>query len=97
MCAQNAVPPPAAFAMPSDPMPLTSWSRNQIPRKKMAGISTRSKKITTKIAVSTRDCGYRTKYAPMTAAMAPLAPSMGTLENGLKRIWMTPAAAPAPR
>ena len=42
-CAQNATPPCAASA-PIEPTPLKSCIRNQMPRKKIAGISTRSRK-----------------------------------------------------
>ena len=45
--------------------------------------------------VSTRECGYRTKYAPITPAIAPLAPIIGTSEYGL--ITTCPSAASAPQ
>ena len=48
-----------------------------------------------KTAVSTRECGYRTKYAPITPAIAPLAPIIGTSESGF--IATCPKTAIAPQ
>ena len=57
----------------------------------------RSMKKKMKTAVSTRDCGKRTKYAPITPAIAPLAPTIGTNDEGLITAWPSAAAAPQPR
>ena len=56
MWAQNATPPVIA-RVPSEPTPLNSSIRNQMPRKKIAGISIMSMKNTRKTTVSTRECG----------------------------------------
>lgn len=90
-CAQNATPPPAALI---DPIPLASCIRNHTPRKKIAGTSTSSMKKKIGTSVSTREWGKSTKYAPITPAIAPLAPIIGTVDPGLAAIC--PKAAPAP-
>src|SRR5918995_1660268 len=38
-----------------------------------------------------RECGYRTKYAPITPAMAPLAPTIGTTDSGLVTVCRSAA------
>ena len=68
---------------PSEPTPLNSSLMNQMPRKKIAGISTMSMKNNRKTTVNTREWGYNTKYAPMTAAIAPLAPIIGMVDSAL--------------
>ena len=48
-------------------------------------------------AVSTRECGYSTKYAPITPAIAPLAPIIGTIDDGFMATWPSAATAPQNR
>src|SRR5919198_832903 len=80
MCAKNATPPPCSGRRIPSP-PSKSWSRIQIPRKRIAGTSWRKKKNPRKIAVSTFAFGRSRKYAPSTAAIAPLAPMFGMLAS----------------
>jgi len=42
----------------------------------------------------TRARGKRKKYAPSTPAMAPDAPTVGIVEVGFVKQWVTPAAMP---
>src|SRR5205823_9593075 len=77
MCAKNAVPPPDCGCRNVSP-PDHSCRTIQMPRNQTAGIS-RMRMIPKKISVSTRARGRRTKYAPSTPAIAPLAPMFGTL------------------
>ena len=51
------VPFTASVLVPIDPTPLNSSFTNQIPRKKIAGISMMSRKNTRNTTVSTRECG----------------------------------------
>ena len=53
---------------------------NHKPKKKKAGISTIQGIIMIGINVNIRAPGKRMKYAPMTPAMAPLAPIVGVVE-----------------
>ena len=55
---------PGRSAMPSDPTPLSSCIRNQMPRKKSAGISTRSKKKKRKIASARATAGRARNTRP---------------------------------
>ena len=57
-------------------VPLRKFKTNQYPRITHAGTHSTN----TKNQVSTRALGYRTKYAPNTPAIAPLAPTVGTVE-----------------
>ena len=41
-----------------------------------------------------RENGKRTKYAPSTPAMAPEAPTVGTVESAFVNQWVSPAARP---
>ena len=68
-----------------------------MPRKKIAGTSTTWKKKTSVTSVTIRDFGYRTKYAPITPAMAPLAPTIGTTESGAAIVCARAAAIPQSR
>src|SRR4029453_4195726 len=77
MCAKNAVPPPDCGWTTEKP-PSTSCSRNQKPRNQIAGIS-RSRTKKKMNAVSTLAFGGIPKYAPSTPAIAPDAPTFGTL------------------
>ena len=63
-----------------------------MPRKKIAGTSMTWKKRNSGISVTMRDCGYSTKYAPITPAMAPLAPTIGTIESGSMMVCASAAA-----
>ena len=74
--------------------PLSNCVRNQKPRKKTAGTSNR-KKIGTHI--NTRECGYSTKYAPITPAIAPLAPTVGICDDGSLKKCASVAMAPHSR
>src|SRR5437764_6710853 len=80
MCANTATPAVDWGAKRPRP-PSIACSRNQIPRKTIAGISQRKKKKPRKTAVSTRARGRSRKYAPSTAAIAPLAPMFGMLAS----------------
>ncbi len=71
---------------PCDRRRRRSCIRNHSPRKKTAGTSTTSKKNDRKTSTSTRECGNSTRYAPMTPAMAPLAPTSGRTESGLAQV-----------
>ena len=46
-------------------------------------------------SVSTRAFGNKTRYAPMTPAMAPLAPTLGARESLLRMKWSVAAPSPA--
>ena len=54
----------------------------------------------TTTSVNTREVGYSTKYAPSTAAIAPLAPSIGTLAeaaepaSSVTAVWVAQATKP---
>src|SRR6266498_2644889 len=74
--AKNATPPPASGWRTAKP-PSHSWNRNQKPRNRIAGTGTRKKPMN----VSTLARGSSTKYAPRTAAIAPLAPRFGMLSS----------------
>src|SRR5271155_3836779 len=76
-CAQNATPPMFCPCTASAvAVPLRKFRTNQYPRMTHAGTHSTN----TKNHVSTRAFGYRTKYAPRTPAIAPLAPRVGTVE-----------------
>jgi hypothetical protein len=47
--------------------------------------------------VSTRERGYSTKYAPITPAMAPEAPTIGTSESGAAAVCASAAPTPLSR
>ena len=84
-------------AMPEpDPLPAAfkNCIKNQNPRKIKAGISISQGMIIMGIIVRIFDLGYKRKYAPMTPAMAPLAPMVGTGENGFKRKCNPPEISP---
>ncbi len=66
--------------------PLKNCMTNQKPRKINAGNSTSWKKKKMGTSVSTRAPGNRTRYAPKTPAIAPLAPTVGTVEDELVTI-----------
>src|SRR6185503_4868058 len=74
-CAANATPPLASGCVSENP-PCHSWKTNQKPRKNIAGIGMGRKPNS---SVTTRAWGRSTKYAPRTPAIAPLAPTVGTL------------------
>src|SRR3989454_5228415 len=94
--AQKATPPAPAW-LPRAATPSMSCPRNQMRRKTTAGtsITCRKKKIGTR--VTTRAPGKKRKEAPDTPAIAPLAPTIGTLEPGLESAWAPPAAQPQRR
>ncbi len=93
-CAHHATPPESDDPCPMATAPLRNWMRNQIPRKKYAGISTTVKKMNRGRSVTTFARGNRTRYAPRTPAIAPDAPMLGTIECALKRICTRKDAAP---
>ena len=49
------------------------------------------------ITVKIRAFGYKRKYAPITPAMAPLAPMVGIMEKGFKKKWNNPEITPQSR
>ena len=59
----------------------------------MAGTGTRNRSRKT----TTRFRGNSTMYAPRTAAIAPEAPRLGTIEFGSTNIWAKLAMMPATR
>ncbi len=62
-----------------------------------AGISTRVKKNKKNTRETILECGKRTKYAPITADMAPEAPTIGTCEKGMKTKLTAAAKIPPAR
>src|SRR5436305_7335393 len=82
-CAANATPPDCCGCVTENP-DCQSWSRNQTIRKKPAE-SRHGRKP--KSSVTTRACGSSTRYAPSTAAIAPLAPTFGTLAAAAPAQW----------
>jgi hypothetical protein len=101
MWAKTATPPVWSGWVSPTP-PSNSWRPIQIPRNQIAGIS-RKKISPKKNAVSTRARGRRTKYAPRTPAIAPLAPMFGMLASRtvpnvrVTKVWSAVAATPAAR
>ena len=79
-CAKNATPPPLSGCVIAVP-PDQSWNTNQKPRKKSAGIGRRKKPDERQDA---RALGRSTRYAPRTPAIAPLAPTFGTLASAIE-------------
>src|SRR3972149_5038557 len=97
MWAHHATPPVRADVWPIVAAPLRNWRRNQIPRKKKAGISTTGKKKNSGTSVSIRAFGKRRKDAPTTPAIAPDAPMLGTMEFDWNAIWARKEKAPHAR
>ena len=56
---------------------------NQMPSTTAAGSSNRPRKNKIGTRLRTRACGHQTMYAPMTPAIAPDAPIIGTVELAL--------------
>lgn len=91
-CAQNATPPASRPDRPPDNVcaPDRKLSTNHSPSTIHAG-----RYITnTKNQVSTRARGYKMKYAPSTPAIAPLAPTVGTVECGFTATCVAIASSP---
>lgn len=82
MWAQKAMPAPI---LPKETNPNRNWYKNQNPKKKNAGISTISQNRNKGTKVNTLALGNIRKYAPKIPAIAPEAPTAGTLEPQLKR------------
>src|SRR3954468_12328055 len=81
--APNATPPPCPGCVSEKP-PCQSSNTNQIPRKMTAEIG---RGRNPKSSVITRAWGSSTKYAPSTPAIAPLAPTVGTLAAPMPAKW----------
>ena len=79
----------AGLPVASDSVPEKNCTTNHSTRNSGAGNSAIVKKIPRKTNVFTRDHGNHTRYAPITPAIAPEAPTIGTGESG--------ATTPAPR
>jgi len=92
ICAHQAIP-----ELAPEPVALKNCIKNQNPRKIKAGISTNQGIIMIGITVKIRAFGYKRKYAPITPAMAPLAPMVGIMERGFKKKWNTPEITPQSR
>ncbi len=60
----------------------------------MAGTSMISQMMKSGTSASTREFGYRTKYPPITPAIAPLAPIVGIVEVGFMYTCAATAATP---
>src|SRR5271157_5429762 len=93
-CAQKAIPPEfPLWAAMEVAAPLRNCATNQYPRTTHAGSHTKKTK-NNGTSVSTRERGYRMKYAPITPAMAPLAPTVGMVELAFSSVWNMAAATP---
>jgi hypothetical protein len=71
--------------------------RGDVTAHRQAEDSKKSGKKKTGSRTITREWGKRKRYAPMTPAMAPEAPTVGTVESGFVRQCTIPAARPASR
>lgn len=89
MCAQYAMPVPVMFAK----VPFTICIKNHTNKNITAGISIKNG-INQIINVTILEYQNWTKYAPITADMAPDAPTSGYREKELKSIWKKRANNP---
>src|SRR6185503_19618478 len=92
-CAHQATPPTSP-GLPSERVPLKICASTQNPRKVTAGSSKKNGKNRIGTSTIMRAKGKRKKYAPITPAIAPEAPTVGTVELGLVNQCTTPAASP---
>src|SRR3546814_820218 len=85
----------AAHATPEFGL-VKNWVRNHTPRSHLAEIVVKMGK-TKKIRVRTGAFGNHTRYAPITAATAPEAPTTGMVASGWSATWVASAARPPAR
>ena len=92
MCAHHATPPDVSVVIPRLPTPLTSCWINHMPRKAIADNSKVIKKNSRRTLIL--DFGNITRYAPITAEIAPEAPNDGISDPRLKKTCVNVAMTP---
>src|SRR6202040_2378299 len=79
-CAHHAIPPTSCGPANAS-VPLNNWLKNQNPRYKTAGTSKKKGKKKIGNSTTSRAVGKNSRYAPSTPAIAPEAPTDGTVES----------------
>ena len=83
--------------MNSSATPDVTWVKNQNTANRIAGTSKKNGKNRTGIMTTSRASGNIMMKLPSTPAIAPEAPSAGTVEVGLKNAWVIDADSPQAR
>ena len=91
----NTKPPTWAIQATPEFGAVKNWKTNQKPSSHLAVMSRNMKKKPKKSSDRMRTFGNITRYAPMTPAMAPDAPTIGTVLLGCTTTWANVAARPA--
>ena len=97
-CAQTATPlATSGRRRISSGTPASNCQPNHQSSTIHAGIRKTRKKITKMKSIFTRARGYRSRYAPITPEIAPLAPTIGTGLAGWRTTCVSAAATPHSR
>src|SRR4029077_1854789 len=92
-CAHHAMPP-TWLGLANANVPLNNCSKNHIAKYNIAGSSKKNGTNSTGNITTSRAVGNSNKYAPNTPAIAPEAPTVGTVASGWVRICVVAATIP---